>query len=291
MVRKIFSVITTFLIMLLLAVLSTTLIIRSYLSFDTISKVIEEAMPEGSKTFDNALSEVFKQNGYEGKISDYVDTKELENLIKDYASKLIAYELGDGQMPTINNEEINDLLDKAIEQYEKKTGKKIDRTEVDNALNEIDKNVEKSDTLSKQLDNNNLGVVKTVYSLIASKTLVILLAVILVFLIGVLFLLNMDVVKTLTYLISAFLINGVCIIIIPLILNGIFGNIEIVKIITNPFYKYGLISLGISLIFVILTVIFKTISKRNQNIESTINYPTQQITESDIREDNEKPVQ
>ena len=291
MVRKIFSVITTFLIMLLLAVLSTTLIIRSYLSFDTISKVIEEAMPEGSKTFDNALSEVFKQNGYEGKVSDYVDTKELENLIKDYASKLIAYELGDGQMPTINNEEINDLLDKAIEQYEKKTGKKIDRTEVDNALNEIDKNVEKSDTLSKQLDNNNLGVVKTVYSLIASKTLVILLAVILVFLIGVLFLLNMDVVKTLTYLISAFLINGVCIIIIPLILNGIFGNIEIVKIITNPFYKYGLISLGISLIFVIITVIFKTISKRNQNIESTINYPTQQITESDIREDNEKPVQ
>ena len=291
MVRKIFSVITTFLIMLLLAVLSTTLIIRSYLSFDTISKVIEEAMPEGSKTFDNALSEVFKQNGYEGKVSDYVDTKELENLIKDYASKLIAYELGDGQMPTINNEEINDLLDKAIEQYEKKTGKKIDRTEVDNALNEIDKNVEKSDTLSKQLDNNNLGVVKTVYSLIASKTLVILLAVILVFLIGVLFLLNMDVVKTLTYLISAFLINGVCIIIIPLILNGIFGNIEIVKIITNPFYKYGLISLGISLIFVIITVIFKTISNKKQNIESTINYQTEHITESDIREDNEKPVQ
>lgn len=269
MAKKVFSVIVTFLIMMVLAFLSTTLILRSFLNIDTVLKIVNSATKETIPTFDEAMDKAFKETGFEEEISEYIDTKDLQKAVEEYLKDYIGYQLGEESMPTINSPEVNKILDKAIDKFEEKTGEKIDRSDVDKALEEFDTNLAKNDKISSQVDSQTLEAMKFIYIISTSKALIIGLIIALIVLIAIVFLLNMNVTSTIAYLISAFLINGICIIVIPIAMKLLGSSLnaaeDLINTLSKPFYIYGMISIGISILLIITNIIIKIVKKNTEN--------------------------
>ena len=259
--KKIVSFFITLLIMLILATLSTTMILRSILSFDNIIKIINNTT--NTVETDNLINNIVKDNNTDANLNEYVDTKELNKILEKYVEELISYKLGNEQAPKLNTEEFNDFINETIDKYEEKTGNKIDRSKIEETLEKADNEMSNNKELPPGVDENQLKMASKIYNLIINKTISIILLIVLILLIIALFFINKDILKTLQYISSSFLMNGICILILPFILKVTVDKPDVINIVLKSFIKYGIISLSISVIITISYFIIKKYQKKS----------------------------
>lgn len=240
--------------MLILATLSTTLILKSLLSYENISKIINNTT---KLTIDDSLfNQAIKENELDTELNDYIDQKQLNIILQEYVEELITYKLGEGDAPKLNSPEVNKLIDESISKYEAKTNKKVDKSKIIESLNNADEEIASNQQLPPGVSKDELKKTAKIYKLIINKTITIVLIIVLIILISLLFLINKNTLENVRYLITSFLMNGVCILVIPFILKSIF-NQKSVTFIFKPFVEYGIISISISIILIITYFILK----------------------------------
>ena len=206
MLKKVLSGIFTIILLLLITILSLVLIIRNITSKDTINDMINIFATNDNKTInteditiaenmnetsvvDSILNEILDQTNIPNELINYIETKEVSDYLNNYIDQYFQYSINMAEMPIFNTPEFNELINKGVKEYEKATGNKIEKEELDNIISSIDKNVAKVELPSNKYTNKVKQIIRvcfdnrTIYILVA---IIIIINIIIAILVGIL---------------------------------------------------------------------------------------------------------
>lgn len=194
MLKKVLSGIFTIILLLLITILSLVLIIRNITSKDTINDMINIFATNDNKTInteditiaenmnetsvvDSILNEILDQTNIPNELINYIETKEVSDYLNNYIDQYFQYSINMAEMPIFNTPEFNELINEGVKEYEKATGNKIEKEELDNIISSIDKNVAKVELPSNKYTNKVKQIIRVCFD---NRTIYILVAIIII---------------------------------------------------------------------------------------------------------------
>lgn len=273
MIKKLLSGLFTTILLTLITLLSSVLITRTMLSDDTISNIlnvlttnnneiintddinIEENVSENT-LINDVLSEVLDETTIPNEVLDYLNKKEIREYFNNYLTQYIKYGMGMSEMPTLNTEEFNTIINNAIKDYENKTGNKINKEEINEIITTVDETVAEQQLPSNEYIDIFQKVMRLYFD---NKTIYILVTLIVITLLIIALLGGLRLLfKKLS---STLIVNSVILTLFSLILSFISNQNElltsILKIIIKDLNVYAYTSFGIGVIIFILLIFFK----------------------------------
>lgn len=279
MLKKICSSFISIIMLVSLTSLSVLLILRTILSGDVIGTLFGNVMNATSgENYLEKIVEPINSKEY-AELNKYFDVKEFEKVIGNYASDILIYQ-GQGltgEKP--DTTELKKYFQDTISKYEKDNNVDIDTSGIDEIIDNIEMEVEKTDIFQGNT------YIKDIFDLIYSKIDIVLIAIIIICLIIIL-LINRSIIKTLKYLSIALILNGLSILLLGLALSYVIKNLlekpiamNTINIIKYEINKNGFINLGLGIIILIIVIISSIIIKHKKSKSISNSEEQIQITE------------
>lgn len=261
--KKILSIFISFLILTLLTSISSIFIARIILSGDNLSQIMNIAFEAESSNGSYADYILNNIDPNAPKVSEYVDTEKMVDVVGDYMSEYIKYSSGVNNTKKPNIDEIKNLLLDYCDEYEKATGKKIDTEIIDEVMNNLDEEMGKL-----KVEDQNSEITK-LFNLIYSDNLLYILIGLTILMLIILYLINKDMLSILNYISTSCLLNGVSIVTLGFFVSQAVTtmnnkSVPLSTTIAKIFYKVGFTSIGIGVIFIIIRIVLK---KQNLNLQ------------------------
>lgn len=182
-------------------------------------------------------------------IAEVLASPEVSDFVDKYAGEVIGYMTGSNEELTINADDIKNVMNKSIDMYEKHTGEVVDRTGLDEAIEE---NVAAAQTeIVAALDNAKeenaeaLELLKIV-ELIFSKKAFLICVVICVLFVLLIFIINRNIFTWLVYVFMPVFVDGVlffiaaCVVqgLVPVVLSTIISDAGLPKALYEGIWSY-----------------------------------------------------
>lgn len=279
--KKFLTAILSFVMLIALTTATALCIVRTVLSGDTMMQIINVVSEESYNTEDiNALTEEILGDEYNKEILEYIDQSKMNNIVGDLFEEYLLYTSGVSEDKP-ETKKLKEYLEKVISEYEEKEDINVDTEYLDSFFEELDNEIENTNI---ETDEN----VKQIFTIIYSDTLYYGSFGVVAFCILCIFLLNKSIKKTLKSTGTVAVINGISIYGLGYALNLILSTnteeqiTKVAEIIYTVFTKYGITSLVIGIILIVVSVIIKNntsvddSNKAIRNLDSTSlnqNYP------------------
>ncbi len=183
-----------------------------------------------------------KQYGYdvsEEFVQEILDDKVTTDFVEKYSSQIIDYFTDNTLEINIDENDILNVLNNAVEKYEIETGKKIDKKDFqENILNDVHEsteNINKNLQNFKETNKSKINKIQVFFNIISLRNLMILIIILLIIICAI-FILNKNIVKFIKYIAIPVLVNGLIIFIASVIFNTVYINYfssESIKILLN----------------------------------------------------------
>lgn len=183
-----------------------------------------------------------KQYGYdvsEEFVQEILDDKVTTDFVEKYSSQIIDYFTDNTLEINIDENDILNVLNNAVEKYEIETGKKIDKKDFqENILNDVHEsteNINKNLQNFKETNKSKINKIQVFFNIISLRNLMILIIILLIIICAI-FILNKNIVKFIKYIAIPVLVNGLIIFIASVIFNTVYINYfssESLKILLN----------------------------------------------------------
>ena len=240
---------------------------------DVVPELIEE---ESSNGTDKSMVDSFIEQieGVDPELAKYYDEEELtDEIAKMFSSAL--ENLGNTEAEyLIDTTSFEQYILQGINEYEKETGFDIDDTVIEEMFDEIN---EENNITREELGINEYLFI---FEAIQSNTLLLSLISGIVLCVIIMFILLGNIHQTLFKVKTPFLVNGVGALIVGTGLNSVLSKIEVnasftleevVKIVSAPFFKVGIVSTVIGIALIIISQVLKhnkSISNSNEALEN-----------------------
>ena len=159
MIKKFLSGIFTIILLFLVSVLSSVLIIRTMLNDNTINNILNVLMTSNNNTIntddinieenisentviEGILNEVLDETTVPNEVIDYLNKTEIKDYLNNYLTDYIKYGMGMSELPSLNTEEFNNIVNDAVKEYENKTGNQVNKEEIQEIITIVDDTVE-----------------------------------------------------------------------------------------------------------------------------------------------------
>ena len=275
--KKLISAILSLVMLIAITGLCSIFVIRTLLSGANVIDLALKSANVSDIKYSDVLSNLTGQD-LNGDLSAYIDDEELKTNLEDFITNTLKYYSGvkDVAVPSVDalKEQINNSIDK----YEEKTGKKINRDQVDEAFKNLDTEVAQS------IGVTNSEEIKTIFNFIYSNKLVIFLLILIIAIIVIKILMFHSIIELLKSIIVIVMFNSFGNFGFGIALKSLFKTSSepqidiILKNITSSFNKIALISLIIALTFSIILIIIKVIKKNKNKKEHLANDSANNIT-------------
>ena len=246
-----------FILLILRTSLSSFILIKETLFNKQIEELTKELLKNNNISLkENLFQEQFSSYGIPEGVIDYIDEEETNEYVTNFFEQYIKSLLGQGNIPTMNNENLKKIVDNAIIEYEKDNNVKIDSTEFYKAIDEYDKSI-KNQNNNTNIDNR---IVK-VFNLIYDKNTITYLIIGIIICLVLLYLLNRNFISVLKHISTTLMINGIGLAVISYIVSNINfqGKVELsslIKYVTSNINKVAYSSIILSILIIIGTFIY-----------------------------------
>lgn len=257
MMKSFLSSILGFILLILITSLSSFILIKETLFNKQIEELTKELLKNNNISLkENLFQEQFSSYGIPEGVIDYIDEEETNEYVTNFFEQYIKSLLGQGNIPTMNNENLKKIVDNAIIEYEKDNNVKIDSTEFYKAIDEYDKSI-KNQNNNTNIDNR---IVK-VFNLIYDKNTITYLIIGIIICLVLLYLLNRNFISVLKHISTTLMINGIGLAVISYIVSNINfqGKVELsslIKYVTSNINKVAYSSIILSILIIIGTFIY-----------------------------------
>lgn len=226
---------------------------------DQINKELNEYEINYNGDINKDIERILKNNNIPEELFDYLEVND-ENLelISDVISDYINYTIGATNELNFPKKEIKALLDDAIANYEKTTNKKINISNIDKLLDEVEK-----EYIAFANDNQNKEVRDIISSLLNGKIFYTIITLTILFLIAVI-LINLKNINVLLTISIPHLIMGITYISIGLSLPKLVNEFKAFKSLTDNITNIGIALLIIALIGIIIYVILNLRRRKSE---------------------------
>lgn len=263
MLKGFISTILSFVMLICATTISVIIIGRIVLSENTINEIVDTIAKEANQ--DSAFTDAILTLDRNNQLNEYFDNEELTAAYGRLYRDFVFYNLGipDTQKPSIA--EIKELVNKYCQEYENKTGNKVDMVAINGYFETFENEITK-------LKPENTELTKYFEILYSNKIICFIIATLVVCTL-LIYLLKKDILKTIKSISTVSIINGVGIIALGFVLYYLIGNMsstdsflsKITQSISNIFYQVGGISLGLGLIVsIIIPILKKHLSKSSK---------------------------
>ena len=273
MIKKLLSGLFTTILLLLITILSSVLITRTMLSDDTISNILNVLTTNNNETIntddinieenvneniliEDIINDVLDETTIPNEVLEYFNKEEIKEYLNNYLTQYIKYGMGMSEMPSLNTKEFNVIINSAIEEYENKTGNKVNKEEIQEIITEVDQTIAKQELPSNPYIDLFQKVMRLCFD---NKTIYILIALIVITLLIITLLGGLRILfKKIS---STLIVNSVILTLFSLVLSFIANKNElltsILKIIIKDLNIYAYTSFGIGVGIFILLTLFK----------------------------------
>lgn len=273
MIKKLLSGLFTTILLLLITILSSVLITRTMLSDDTISNILNVLTTNNNETIntddinieenvneniliEDIINDVLDETTIPNEVLEYFNKEEIKEYLNNYLTQYIKYGMGMSEMPSLNTKEFNVIINSAIEEYENKTGNKVNKEEIQEIITEVDQTIAKQELPSNPYIDLFQKVMRLCFD---NKTIYILIALIVITLLIITLLGGLRILfKKIS---STLIVNSVILTLFSLVLSFIANKNElltsILKIIIKDLNIYAYTSFGIGVVIFILLIFFK----------------------------------
>lgn len=229
---------------------------------DQINKELHEYEINYDGDITKDIERILKDNDIPEELFDYLEvTDDNLNLISDVISDYINYTVGATNELNFPKKEVKALLNDAIASYEKTTNKKINISNIDKLLDEVEK-----EYINLANDNQNKEARDIISSLLNGKIFYTIIALTIIFLIAVI-LINLKNINVLLTLSIPHLIMGITYLSIGLSLPKLANEFKAFKTLTDNIKNIGIALLVVALIGIIIYIILN-IRKRKSELNA-----------------------
>ena len=261
---------------------------RNVLSGQNMTKIVNAIVKEenGSNSITDDLFDEIDQVGFK----DYVDEKKLEKAMGSYISSY--FKMSAGVVDEMDSSELSDILKDAAKEYNKDHKEKIDTKEIDDALKEVDKQLEDAKIVDKEVQE----VFKVLYN---NKILLVLIGIVVILLL-IIYFVNKSLKVLffhlgLTSLLSGLIIKFGSSTILNYALNdsSFENHTETVENIFNAIGTIGLIGIICGIVFIVISIILGRVNKTSstpvaEEINESYEEPREEYVTKDLVPDAEE---
>ena len=274
MLKKLSSGIFTIVLFFLISLLAILLLTRTIINSNTINDILNILMTNNNETIntddidiadnnkedfvETILEEILNETTIPNEVIDYLENEKINEFVNDYINQTLQYLIGIEEMPSLNSEEFNTIINNAITEYENDTGNQVDKEEINNMIIEADEALSAIEIPSNTYTSTIKKILRicfdnrTLYLLIA---LTIICIVIIVMLSGI--------ITTLKRIGVILIINGVLFTAYSLLISFLGNTNEIIngtlKTIIHHINSYGYSMFGVGVGLFVLMIILKPI--------------------------------
>lgn len=274
MLKKLSSGLFSTILFFLISLLATLLLTRTIINSNTINDILNILMTNNNETIntdeidivDNKeedivgtiLEEVLNETSIPNEVIDYLENEEITEFVNEYINQSLQYLIGIEQMPSLNSEEFNTIINNAIEEYESATGNQVDKEEINNMIVEADEALSAIEIPSNPYTDTIRKVLRICFD---NRTLYLLIALTLICIIIIVML--SGVITTLKRIGVILVINGVLFTAYSLLISFLGNTNEIIngtlKTIIHHINTYGYSMFGVGVGLFVLMIILKPI--------------------------------
>lgn len=273
MLKKLSSGLFSTILFILISLLATLLLTRTIINSNTINDILNILTTNNNETIntddinltdnkedfvETILEEVLNETSIPNEVIDYLENEEVTEFVNDYINQTLQYLIGIQQMPSLNSEEFNTIINNAITEYENVSGNQVDKEEINNMISEAD------ETLSaiKIPSNNYTDTIRKVLRIFFdNRTLYLLIALTLICIVIIIML--SGIITTLKRIGVILIINGILFNAYSLLISFLGNTNEIIngtlKTIIHHINTYGYTMFGVGVGLFILMIILKPI--------------------------------
>ena len=261
--KKFFTSILSFIMLVVLVLFSVITIARSMLNGNNLYDVIKEGVQEklGDKRIEQSMIETMLPEAESEEIIKYINENKLNEEMGNLISGYLKYTSGvTKEKPDMS--EFKEILDEAIKKYEKETGKKVDTKRYDDAINSFEEEIVKKNDID--IDEK----VRNIFGLMYSNTIYYGMVIVFVICLLFIYLINRSIITTFRSTYIIFIISSVFFIIVSF-LSKYLNNLDDIEMsafkkISSLTRKCGLIQAIIAVVLISIVIILKTIEKKKK---------------------------
>lgn len=270
-------------LLLILVVFLTVIILgRIIMAGENVFNFVKEDISEKISTDsieEGVLRDFMNEEDAEG-ISEYINENEFDEEFGDLISSYFKYTSGiEDEKPDLS--ELEEVIREAIKRYEEETGKEIDETKINGAIDTMNKVFE--ETTPAKINEK----IKFFLNLIYSDKILTLVIVLILAILGLIFIINKSIVAVVKSCSIVTTINTIFLFVLSYIINRINTESMISLNVLNYFVKLSrktaAIFLIISIVLITLVIAINVINKKDK-----IKYQKKEITEEVITEEEKK---
>lgn len=264
MIKKFFSSILTFILLILVTTLCCLLTFRHLIFSDTIKDMTSELLSGNEMTIsENVFKETFSTTGIPEDVSQYIDENKTTEYVSSFFEEYIKYLLGVGDLPKMNNDKLKEIIDNAVAEYEKANNTDIDTGIFYNLIDEYDRML-KEEHPTMKVNDNIIKVIKLIYN---KKLLYIIIAGIATCL-ALLFIINKNIIEVIKHSAISLTINGVGLKLIAWIISIInFEGEEGISNVVDMLQKQiNITAYGSLILAIIILIIANIINNKKEKI-------------------------
>ena len=274
MLKKLGSGIFTIILFFLISALATVLLTRTIINSNTINDILNILMTNNNETIntddidiadnnkedfvETILKEVLSETTIPNEIIEYLENEEITEFANDYINQSLQYLIGTEQMPSLNNEEFNSIINNAIAEYENATGNQVDKEEINNMIIEADEALSAIEIPSNPYTDTIRKILRICFD---NRTLYLLIALTLICIVIIVML--SGIITTLKRIGIILIINGVLFNAYSLLISFLGNTNEIIngalKTIIHYINTYGYSMFGVGVGLFVLMIILKPI--------------------------------
>lgn len=264
--KKLFTSLFSFIMLVIVVLFSVITIARSMLNGNNLYDVIKESVGEkmSTKNINSTVIENVLPEEDSEKIIKYINENELSEEMGGLISAYIKYTTGVvKEKPDMDG--FKEILEKAIKEYEKDTGKKVDTSRFDDAINSFEEVLEKNNEI--EIDEKLTKIFGIIYSNYLYYGMIVVFILCLLFI----YFINRKIIPVLRSSYIVFLISSIFFFIVSII-SKYLNNLD--KVEMSAFKKVskltrncGIIELVIAIILIISVISIKKYTKYKRKMK------------------------